>query len=186
MGTSMRSVRHDSSAPSCEDGHLLLLILCDTHKPSAASKQSCDICWSCSRGNIRPLMEQDALTEEQWEFFGDPFTDMNDECNVEDAAQHDRAVAVVVTAAAASCDAQKAVGGSILGRRRNVDRDFDEGFTRINSDYFGFNPVYDAATFARRFRMPHSVFNRICTALSGRPEFLRISDALGVLGLYPL
>jgi hypothetical protein len=135
---------------------------------------------------LRPLMEQDAFTEEQWEFFGDPFTDMDDDCVVDGAAQHTRAVAAVVTAAAASCDAQKAIGGSILGRRRNIDRGFDEGFTRINSDYFGVNPAYDAATFARRFRMPHSVFNRIYTALSGRPEFLRKADALGVLGLYPL
>jgi hypothetical protein len=38
----------------------------------------------------------------------------------------------LVTAAAASCDARKAIGGSILGRGRNIDRGFDEGFTRIN------------------------------------------------------
>jgi hypothetical protein len=104
--------------------------------------------------------------------FGDPFTDMDDDCVVDGvgdgAVQHIRAVAAVMTAAAASCDAQKAIGGSILGRRRNIDRGFDEGFTRINSDYFGVNLAYDAATFARRFRMPHSIFNRIyCEGYSG-------------------
>jgi hypothetical protein len=131
-------------------------------------------------------MEQDAFTEEQWECFGDSFTDMDNDCVIDDAAQHTRAVAAVVTAAAGSCDAQKVVGGSSVGRRRNVDRGFDEGFARLNSDYFGVNPTYDAATFARRFRMPQSVFNRIYTALSGRPEFLRKAHALGVFGLYPL
>ena len=35
---------------------------------------------------------------------------MDDDCVVEDAAQHARNVAVIVTAAAASCDVQKAVG----------------------------------------------------------------------------
>jgi hypothetical protein len=135
---------------------------------------------------LRPLMEQDTFTEKQWEFFGDPFTDLDDDCVVDGAAQHTRAVAAVVTAAAASGDAQKAIGGSILGTKRNIDRGFDEGFTRINSIYFGVKPAYDAATFARRLRMPRSVFNRIYTALSGRPEFLRKADALGVLGLYPL
>jgi hypothetical protein len=135
---------------------------------------------------LRPLMEQDTFTEEKWEVFGDNFTDMDDGCVVDGATQHTIDVAAVVTAAAASCDAQKAIGGSMLGIRRNIDCGFDECFTRINSDSFGVNPAYDAATFARRFRMPHSVFNRIYTAISGRPEFLRKADALGVLRLYPL
>jgi hypothetical protein len=73
-------------------------------------------------------MEQDAFTAEQWERFGDPFTDMDDECVIEDATQHTRAVAAVVTAAAGSCDAQKVVGSSSVGRRRNVDGGFEEGF----------------------------------------------------------
>jgi hypothetical protein len=123
-------------------------------------------------------MEQGTFTEEKWEFFRDPFTDMDDDCVVDGAALHTIAVAAIKTAAAASCDAQKAIGGSILGRRCDIDRGFDVGFTRINSDYFGVNRAYDAATFARRFRMPHSVFNRIYTALSGRPEFLWKADAL--------
>jgi hypothetical protein len=114
---------------------------------------------------LRPLMEQGTFTEEQWEFFGDPFTDMDDDCVVDGAAQHAISVAAIKTAAAASCDAQKAIGAPILGRSRDIDRDFDKGFTRINSDYFGVNRAYDAATFARRFRIPHSVFNRIYTDL---------------------
>ena len=34
--------------------------------------------------------------------------------------------------------------------------------------------------------MPNSVFNRIYTAVSGRPEVLRKAHAFGVLGLYAL
>jgi hypothetical protein len=35
-------------------------------------------------------MEQDAFTAEQWERLGDPFTDMDDDCVIEDATAIDR------------------------------------------------------------------------------------------------
>jgi hypothetical protein len=91
---------------------------------------------------------------------------------VDDAAQDGRAVVAAITAASGSCDSENMLGGSSVGRRPNVDRNFDKGFARLTSDSHGVNPTHQAAKFARRFRMPESVFNRIYTALSVRPEFV--------------
>jgi hypothetical protein len=131
-------------------------------------------------------MEQDAFSEEQGTLFGDPFMDLDDKSVVDDAAQRARAVAAIMTAAADGGDAEKALDGSSVGRRPNVNRGFDKGVAHLISDYFGVNPTHEAAKFARRFRMPQSAFTRICTALSVTPEFVRKADALGVFGLHPL
>jgi hypothetical protein len=83
---------------------------------------------------------------------------MDGEFVVDDAALRASAVAAVMTAGADSSEAEKRLGGSSVGRRPNVGRGLDKGFARLNSDYFGVNPTYEAAKFARRFRMPQSVF----------------------------
>jgi hypothetical protein len=126
------------------------------------------------------------VTEEQGTLFRDPLTDMDDECVVGDAAQDGGAVVAAITAAAGSCDYEKMLGGSSVGRRSNADRSFDKGFARLTSDSHGVNPTHEAAKFARRFRMPQSVFNCIYTALSVRPEFVQRADALDVFELHPL
>jgi hypothetical protein len=131
-------------------------------------------------------VEQDAWTEEHVTLFGGPFMDLDEKSVVENAAQRARTVAAVMTAAAGSADAEEGIDSSSVGRRPNVDRGFDKGFAHLASDYFGVNPTYEAAKFARRFPRPQSVFNRIYTALSVRPGLVRKADALGVFGLHPL
>jgi hypothetical protein len=73
--------------------------------------------------------------------FWDPFTDMDDNCVVNDAAQRTRGIASVMTAAVSSSDAEQVLGGSSIGRRPSVDGGFDEVYARLISDYFGVNPT---------------------------------------------
>jgi hypothetical protein len=67
-----------------------------------------------------------------------------------------------------------------------MNREFDIGVQRMMTDYFNETPTYDDKMFARRFRMPRAVFNRIYKDVSARPEFVRKLDALGKPRLHPL
>jgi hypothetical protein len=82
--------------------------------------------------------------------------------------------------------ASSAAGGSRVGRRPNIKRGFDEAVNRLNDGYFEPIPKYNDRLFARRFRMPRAVFDRIYTTISTRPEFVRKTDALGKKGIHPL
>lgn len=92
-------------------------------------------------------------------------------------------------------------GGSLPGRSRNIDRNFDEGHKQIMQDYFWpvdsmrddgsmqFGPVFSEAHFERRFSMPRSVFNIIFTKIVSTSSFFSIgleADCTGKRGLSPL
>lgn len=50
---------------------------------------------------------------------------------------------------------------SMLGKRANIDRQFDERYTRLLHDYITVDAKYGNLSFERRFRMTRHVFNRI-------------------------
>jgi hypothetical protein len=76
--------------------------------------------------------------------------------------------------------------GSSSGKRANLPRDFDLGLSNILRDYLGNSPVYTEHEFELRFRMPRSVFDKICGELIGESVFVRKEDALGKTGIYPI
>lgn len=87
------------------------------------------------------------------------------------------------------------MGGSVLGKRRNIGCPFDEAFMNIRRDYFGIEgrpPLYDEEMFRRRFRMRSRLFNRIFEAVidwdqkQDKPSFARRRNAAGKWGAYPL
>jgi hypothetical protein len=104
-----------------------------------------------------------------------------------DSAQHARAAAAVCLAVGTAIDADgPGPHGSIAGRKAKMNREFDVGVQRMMTDYFNETPTYDDKMFARRFRMPRAVFDRIYKDVSALPEFVRKFDALGKSGLHPL
>ncbi|CDF34444.1 unnamed protein product [Chondrus crispus] len=76
--------------------------------------------------------------------------------------------------------------GSRSGKRGNLNRDFDAALNRLKRDYFSTTPLYCDASFDRRFRMPHTVFNRLYRAIEGEGLFVRRKDALNRGGIHPL
>ena len=72
-------------------------------------------------------------------------------------------------------------------KRAYVERNREEGHTRLWNDYFSENPTYPPHLFRRRFRMNKVVFMRIVDLLSETfPFFQQRRDATGRLGLSPL
>ena len=56
-------------------------------------------------------------------------------------------------------------GGSLPGRRPNIDRNDEEGALRIYRDYFSDRPTYTEEPFERRYWLPREVFMRVYDAL---------------------
>jgi len=84
---------------------------------------------------------------------------------------------------------RRAYVGSVPGRRANRERDFEGGMRRIMADYFGLDgndPVYDEATFERRFRVPRVVFLRIFDDIKERPFWRQAVNATGRPQAYAL
>jgi hypothetical protein len=125
-----------------------------------------------------------AFSAGMWEWFGVA----EDDGVVEAAALHCTCAAFVVGGSAAELadTPTPARGGSHVGRKPNVDREFHAGVAQLRLDYLLENSTYDEKTFARRFRMPRRMFDRIYNAVSVRPEFVRGRDGLGRKGLPPL
>ena len=74
-------------------------------------------------------------------------------------------------------------GGSLPGKRPNVDRNDQEGAERIFRDYFSESPTYSAASFERRYRVPMCVFRRVHNAVvEADPYFKQRPDATGRMG----
>jgi hypothetical protein len=126
----------------------------------------------------------DAFSLEMWQWFGAT----EDDGVAQAAALHNMcaALAVRIGAAGPTATTSPSHGGSLVGRKPNVDRDFDAGVAQLQQDYLVDTPTYDDKTFARRFRMPRHVFDRIYNTVSVRPEFVRARDGLGKQGLCPL
>jgi len=84
---------------------------------------------------------------------------------------------------------RRAYVGSVPGRRANRERDFEGGMCRIMADYFeldGEDPVYNEATFERRFRVPRVVFLRIFDDSKERPFWQQAVNATGRPQAYAL
>uniref|UniRef100_A0A0D3ADM6 Myb-like domain-containing protein n=1 Tax=Brassica oleracea var. oleracea TaxID=109376 RepID=A0A0D3ADM6_BRAOL len=72
-------------------------------------------------------------------------------------------------------------------KRAYVERNREEGHTRLWNDYFSENPTFPPHLFRRRFRMNKAVFMRIVDRLSENFSFFQQRrDAVGRLGLSPL
>jgi hypothetical protein len=117
-------------------------------------------------------MDHSAFPDEYWEFFN-PLDD--DDAVTMDSAQHARAAAAVCLAVGTAIDADgPGPHGSIAGRKANMNREFDVGLQRMLTDYCNETPTYDDKMFARRFRMPRAVFDRIYKDVSARAEFVQV------------
>ena len=72
-------------------------------------------------------------------------------------------------------------------KRAYVERNREEGHTRLWNDYFSENPTFPPHLFRRRFRMNKAVFMHIVDRLSENFLFFQQRrDAVGRLGLSPL
>uniref|UniRef100_A0A0D3A5T2 No apical meristem-associated C-terminal domain-containing protein n=1 Tax=Brassica oleracea var. oleracea TaxID=109376 RepID=A0A0D3A5T2_BRAOL len=72
-------------------------------------------------------------------------------------------------------------------KRAYVERNREEGHTRLWNDYFSENPTFPPHLFRWRFRMNKAVFMRIVDRLSENfPFFQQRRDAVGRLGLSSL
>ena len=84
-------------------------------------------------------------------------------------------------------DPVKKHGGSLPGRRKNIDRNFAAGHDRIYQDYFSENPTYGNADFERRFRMPREMFYRVMDHVALYDDyFIQRPDCTGRMGLSTL
>jgi Plant transposon protein len=79
-------------------------------------------------------------------------------------------------------------GGSKKGKARNKERDFAAAYHRLVQQYFsGTESVYNEVDFARRFRMPRTVFNRVWENLNGKAPFQQYHDCVTKrAGIHPL
>src|SRR5690606_35649970 len=69
----------------------------------------------------------------------------------------------------------------------HIERNREEGDTRLWNDYFSETPTYPENIFRRRFRMNKPLFMHIVDRLSNEVDFFRQKkDALGRLSLSPL
>ncbi|XP_074377086.1 uncharacterized protein LOC141718608 [Apium graveolens] len=77
-------------------------------------------------------------------------------------------------------------GGSIMNHRV-INRNREEGHTRLCYDYFSDTPTYTETQFHRRFQMRRSLFLRIEEAVTTHDYyFTQRTDAIGVRGLSTL
>jgi len=72
-------------------------------------------------------------------------------------------------------------------RRRYVDRDFAEGYSRLLKDYFGDHPRYTDTQFRQRFRIRRALFDRILkNVVDHDPWFKQRPSRAGKLGFTEL
>ena len=71
--------------------------------------------------------------------------------------------------------------------RTYVERNREDGHTRLFNDYFSEHSVYTETQFRRRFRMRKDVFLRIVQALGNHDAYFQMRpDAIGRMSLSPL
>jgi len=72
-------------------------------------------------------------------------------------------------------------------KRRNIERNREEGHDRLFNDYFSDSPVYTDEQFRRRYRMRKHFFLRIVEALGQHDEYFQLRvDATGRSDISPL
>ena len=78
-------------------------------------------------------------------------------------------------------------GGSVKGKSKNKEHEFEEAYQKITRDYFSQSElIYNESDFERRFRMPRSVFNSIANSLIGTEPFIKYVLKNNALTIYPL
>lgn len=78
---------------------------------------------------------------------------------------------------------------SYPGKRGNKARDFQGALRKIRRQYFGvygLPPIYDENDFERRFRMPHTLFLRLCQDTKDMPWWQQRPNATVRLQANPL
>jgi hypothetical protein len=74
-------------------------------------------------------------------------------------------------------------GGSQKGKKANKNRGILGGASRIHSDYFAEESVYDETDFRRRFRMSKELFLKIVNSVSAHEQyFTQRPDCTGKMG----
>ena len=79
---------------------------------------------------------------------------------------------------------QRRWGGSVPGHRV-IHRDREGAWNELKRRYFDENPLFDAATFRRRFRMEPSLWDKICREVcAAKRYFMFKPDAVGKMGFH--
>lgn len=74
--------------------------------------------------------------------------------------------------------------GSRPGKRPNLHRGFDEVAARLQRQYLGSDPVYDAEMFRRRYRVSRDIYSRVHDAIVGHDSyFVQKSNCCGKHGI---
>ena len=114
---------------------------------------------------------------------------MEDEADDDDDEEDENAsvqAALEVIEVGSNLQAAFCHGGSRPGKRRNIDRQDQEGAVRIYKDYFSEEPTYSDELFQRRYRIPRVVFLRVHNALLAYDRyFQQRRDATGLMGKSP-
>ena len=79
-------------------------------------------------------------------------------------------------------------GGSPLGRRKKIERDFQGSFEKLEKQYFnGEFLTYTEEQFERRFRVPRVVFAEVWGKMEGKGPFKQHYDCvMNEPGIHPL
>ena len=121
----------------------------------------------------------------------------NDECDIVDFLMDDEEDDVLIFLTEGILDIlfhdasgiERGHGGSVAGRERNQDRNYEAAVARIKRLYFGLNgspPQVNESTFPGRFGIQREGFDKINSALATGPEFVQKTDAVGKRGIHPL
>ena len=79
---------------------------------------------------------------------------------------------------------QRRWGGSVPGHRV-IHRDREGAWNELKRRYFDENPLFDAATFQRRFRMEPSLWDKICREVCAAKRYFMCNlDAIGKMGFH--
>lgn len=94
------------------------------------------------------------------------------------------AAANVATYLLISESARPKWGGSVPGHRV-IDRNREAAWRELKRRYFCTNPLFDAVTFRRRFRMDLPLWEKICNEVQAANEFfMGKPDAVGKMGFH--
>lgn len=77
-------------------------------------------------------------------------------------------------------------GGSVPGKASNIDRHAEQANNRLYLQYFSSSPIYDDATFQRRFRVSRAVFQKVFDRIIAYDDYFpQKRDCTEKIGLSP-
>lgn len=78
-------------------------------------------------------------------------------------------------------------GGSMPGKRSNIERNREAAFHSLMEDYFSASPTYSQVTFRRRFRMSQHLFHHVVDGVvEADTYFQQKPDATQRMGAHPI